>query len=268
MARLLSHIKRSPDKKDFSSFLIIFLVVSLSGCASLGTYNPATGRTEFIFVSTPDELALGQQMHPQITGSYKESSDQAQRERVARVGKKLAQISDRQDYSYKFYLLESDELNAFTTPGGNIYIFSGLLKKLSSDDQLASVLAHEIGHCAAKHIVKKYQAALGYNIFQSLLLSYISKNAEAQKIVSLTTDMTTQLIFSAFSRSDEYEADRLGLKYMNKAGFNLQGMIDSFEMLRRESKGPRLPLYFQTHPYLEDRIIAAKAEIQKLKGNI
>ena len=111
-------------------------------------YNPATGREEFIMISTPSEVSMGKSVHQSIAQKYKFSNNPAQLERLRRIGERLVKVSDRKDYEYHFYLIAEDEMNAFTTPGGNIYVHTGLLDKLKSDDQVASVLAHEIGHCA------------------------------------------------------------------------------------------------------------------------
>ena len=238
----------------------------IGGCASLGTYNPATGRNEFIFISTPAEVNMGRDIHAQLQQEFKFSSDPRKLERLNRIGQRLAQVSDRQDFEYHFYLIDKDELNAFTTPGGNIYMFRGLIDRLTSDDQIAGVLGHEIGHSAARHTVKKFQAAVGYNIVGSILLSQLQLENQAKQILTQGSDVVMNVIFSAYGRQDEYEADRLGIKYMHYAGYNMQGMIETLELLERESKGPNVPVILRTHPYLKDRIIKVKEEIGQISN--
>ncbi|MCH7590548.1 M48 family metalloprotease [PVC group bacterium] len=232
----------------------------MTGCASLGTYNPATGRNEFIFISTPEEISLGNSIHRQLTKQFRISNQTAADERIHRIGRHLAQVSDRRDYQYHFFLVEKDEMNAFTIPGGRIYIFSGLIDKLTSDDQIASVLAHEIGHCAARHTVKKFQAALGYNLISSIVLRKIGGGA--QQIASMSSNMIMNIVFSAYGRQDEYEADRLGIKYLHLAGYDPKASIETLEILQREPKGDGAPLVLRSHPYLSDRIDAVKEEIR------
>ena len=159
--------------RKYIFLVFIALPFILDGCATLGEYNPATGRSELIFIPTDTEVDMGKSIHQQVVSQYGISNDVAQTERVRRIGKSLAKVSDRQDYEYHFYLLNSKEINAFTVPGGNVYFFKGLLDKLDSDDEVAAVLAHEIGHCAARHTIKKYQAALGYNLIGSLIFSQV-----------------------------------------------------------------------------------------------
>lgn len=240
--------------------LFSIFIVFLAGCSSLGTYNTATQKRELIFISTAEEAAMGKQIHSKLLSQYKFSQDENSLARVKRVGTKLVQVSDRQDYSYQFYVIEKDELNAFTTPGGNIYIFTGLLNNLKSDDQLASVLAHEIGHCSAKHTIKKYQAALGYNFIGTLVLNQLG--AQSRQIVNLSSGVLMNLVFSAYGRNDEFQADKLGLKYMYLTGYDLKGMAEVFEFLDKESKGDSVPLLLKSHPHLKDRVAAVNQEIK------
>jgi len=240
-------------------FGFVFLFV-FSGCASLGTYNPATGRNEFIFISTPEEVSLGNNLHQQLSKQFDFSQEAKNNERINRIGQQLARVSHRQDYRYQFFLIDKDEMNAFTTPGGRIYIFTGLIDKLDSDDEVASVLAHEIGHCAARHTVKKFQAAMGYNLIGSIVLGQVGEGAK--EVASMSSNMIMNIVFSAYGRQDEYEADRLGIQYLHKAGYDPQATITTLEALQRESKGAGAPTVLRSHPHIPDRIEAAKKEIQ------
>jgi len=244
------------------SLCIIFIGAAfLSGCASMGTYNPATGKKEFIFISTSEEITLGHDVHKKLKQKYKESNQTEKIQRINRIGRRLAQVSDRQDYQYHFYLIEEDELNAFTTPGGNIYLFTGLVDRLESDEQIASVIAHEIGHCAARHTIKKFQAAMGYNFIGGLVLGQVA-GEQAQEIVSMSSNMIMNVVFSAYGRKDEYEADRLGIKYLYLASFDPQVTVETLGILEQESKGGGAPLMLRSHPYLSERIKAAQQEIE------
>lgn len=237
----------------------------LSGCA---TYNPATGRQEFILFTTPMEVMMGQEVNAQIGASPEGgafSGEKVLQARLSRIGQRLAQISDRQDYQYHFYLVDKDELNAFTVPGGYVYFYAGLYKNLGSDDEVAAVLAHEIGHCAARHVVKKYQAALGYDLISSLVMNSFQSDI-ALRVAKLGGDTLMQLGMSAYSRQDEYEADRLAVKYMYLAGYDPYAIISTFELLARHSKGDDNDwLLLRSHPYLKDRIEAVKKEIELVK---
>jgi len=245
-------------------FLFSFAgILFLSGCASLGTYNPATGRNEFIFISTKEEIALGQNVHQQILEQFQLSDETEPLKRLQLIGQDLARVSDRQDYAYHFYLIDKDEMNAFTTPGGNIYVFSGLVDKLSTDDQIASVLAHEIGHCAARHTIKKFQASLGYSLISSIVLGQVG-GEQAHQAVSRSSNMMMNLVFSSYGRKDEYEADRLGVKYLKVSGYDPHASVEALNILQKESEGGGAPLILRSHPFLSDRIVAVKKEIELL----
>ena len=182
---------------------------------------------------------------------------------MRKIGRKLSQVSDRQDYEYSFYLIDKKEFNAFTIPGGKVYMFSGLFDALNSDDEIAAVLAHEIGHCSARHTIKKFQAAMGYNIVGTILLSQVDPQNQMKEILSQGSGTVMNLIFSAYGRQDEYEADRLGIKYMHLAGYKKEAMIATFETLQKGSKGDSVPLILRSHPFIKDRIEQVKEEIKK-----
>jgi len=265
--RSIENVACDPSWRRRCVFLLSgVLIVFLSGCASMGVYNPATERREFIFIPTQQEVSMGLDYHGKILEEYSLSGNRAKTQRVERIGQALALVSDRQDYEYKFYLIDKKELNAFTTPGGHIYIHEGLLDKLPSDAEVSAVLAHEMGHCAAKHVVKKFQAAVGYDLLGRALLSAFSDNPSTQKIANLSMNSVMGIVFKSYSRNDEYQADRLALKYMDLAGYDLQGIIKVFELLEAASKGDKIPLILRTHPYLDDRIVAVRARINEMRA--
>lgn len=235
--------------------------VLIAGCT---TYNAATGRSEFIAISTSDEVSMGQSVHATLQKNNKFVEDE-RAARVRAIGARVAQVSDRQDYKYNFYLIDSKDLNAFTTPGGNIYIYTGLMEKLTRDDQIAGVLAHEVGHCAAKHTVKKFQAALGYDLISQVALTILDAKTGAGRLASLSSSAVMSLVFSAYGRRDEHEADRLGVKYLYLSGYDMNGMVEVLEVLTKESKKDNVPVMLRSHPLTEDRVTAVKADIEAVK---
>lgn len=250
--------------QTLARFFLLLVIIgggfTQSGCS---TYNAATGRKEFIFVSTQEEVAMGQNYHEQLIKEYKLSDDAKYTRRLQNIGLPVSQVSDRQDYAYQFFAIEKEDLNAFTTPGGFVYVHTALLDRMN-DDQVAFVIAHEIGHCAARHVVKKYQASLGYNFLGSLVLNQIT-DSSVQSLMSISTKTLMNLIFASYSRSDESQADRLGLKYMALAGFNMEGAVESLEILYKESNGERTPEILSSHPDLKKRIKDVRAEIQNIQ---
>lgn len=246
--------------KIVSSLLYILL---LAGCT---TYNPATNHNEFIFISTAQEVAMGKKAHQQLCSQYKMITGTPEAARLERIGQTVARVSDRQDFVYHFNLVESKELNAFTLPGGYIYFFTGLDSQLHTDDQIAAVLAHEIGHCAARHVVKRFQAALGYNWIGGLVDEVLSlRFPSIEPVAVMSANTIAQLAMGSYSRHDEYEADRLGIKYLYLSGYDLNAMIQVFDILQRNTKRDHVPLILRTHPFLKDRIEAVKKEMVLVK---
>ncbi|HNV23381.1 MAG TPA: M48 family metallopeptidase [Candidatus Omnitrophota bacterium] len=246
-------------------FILFSLSIFLTGCGTI-VYNPATQRKEFIMVSTQEEISMGNNLHTGLLKEFKLSQNKEQIERLSRVGEKVALVSDRQDYKYKYFVLEKDELNAFTTPGGNIYVYTGLMNKLKSDDALAGVIAHEIGHCAARHVIKKYQASMGYDTLASLIFNNVQMTSATKQVLSLSSNVVMSLVFSSYSRQDEYEADRLAVKYLYLSGYDPQGMVATLQLLKKESQGSEGILILRSHPYLDDRIKGVKEEINKVQA--
>lgn len=242
---------------NLTTFILsIFL---LTGCVTI--YNPATQRKETLLIDTKSEVALGRDMDRQIQKKLKILNDPQMQYRLENIGNKVANFSDRRDLTYYFRIVKDKELNAFAIPGGFIYVNSGLMD-IAIDEELACVLAHEIGHIAARHSVKKLQASLGYQIIMSIALG-ISQN----QTMGRAMDIVFNLVNLGYSRKDELLADRLAVKYAKKAGYNPSAMITFFEKLRQEEKkrGPNFNLVFlSSHPPIKERIKNIENEIKTI----
>lgn len=233
--------------------LLLSTCLMLCGCAT--TYNPATGQKELIFINTSTEVSIGNMIAAKVSRQFKVSKDSRKIDRVTMIGEKIVGVNDRKDLKYHFNVIEEDGLNAFTTPGGHIYINSGLIEK-TSDDELACVIGHEIGHVAARHIAKKIQAQIGYDILVNIALSK-SGTTELRRASSIGFD----LLLRGYSREDELLADRLGVKYAYKAGYDPYAMISFLKQLR-DSKKEKVGFGFlRTHPYISQRIKMLEMEI-------
>ncbi len=236
---------------------LITLVIALSGCAT--TYNPATGRNEVIFINSASETVIGKNAAAQIAEKYKIIESGKDLDRLNGIGNRIAAVSDRDDIEYKFYIIDDKELNAFTIPGGYVYIYRGLYDKLD-DDELAAVIAHEIGHVAARHIVKKMQANLGYQVLSTIALIAYTKNADDDKkkragYAAYAGATAFNLVALGYSRKDEFQADELSIKYTTKAGFDPHGMIKALKKLDEQAKkGVPTPYILRSHPYIDQRI--------------
>lgn len=246
-----------PGRLKIINFIVSILALFLlSGCVTI--YNPATQRKETLLIDTQGEVALGRDMDRQIQRQLRIQKDPRMQDRLDNIGGRVSASSDRRDLTYYFRIAKDKELNAFALPGGFVYVNSGLMD-IASDDELACVLAHEIGHIAARHSVKKLQSALGYQIIASIALGISGNQA-----VIRATDIVFNLVNLGYSRKDELLADKLSVKYARKAGFNPAGMITFFEKLKQEARkrGPDFKLVFlSSHPPIEERIKNVEKEI-------
>ena len=235
------------------------MTVLLSGCTTI--YNPATQRQEMV-ISSAVESTLGTIARAQM-GLGSLNVGKAPMEELARVqaiGERISKVSDRQDTPYQFGVIRQKQINAFTLPGGTIYVYTGTVEK-ATDDELAAVIAHEIGHVAARHVVKHLQVSLGFELLMAIAARGVG--VESARVVNSIYG----LLNNGFSRQDELEADRLGITYAEKAGFNPNGMVSFFEKLLQEHpEGPleKVAVWQQTHPLTTERIAKAKEEIAKL----
>jgi len=233
----------------------------LAGCA---TYlNPVTGRPESLLITTPAEVALGQMAAAQIQAQLAVAPRPPRPlvQRVEQIGSRIAAVADRRDVTYRFHVIPEDTVNAFTILGGDVYVFTGLVER-STDDELACVLGHEVGHVVARHGAKALQARLGYSM---VMQAAFGGNATTATQV---LDAAFTLITNGFSRQDELQADVLAVRYATRARLNPRGMITFLQRLQQEHGEGPLPsatVYLQTHPLYRDRIAQAEAEIARLK---
>lgn len=238
--------------------LLIYGVFGISGCAT--EYNIATKQEELTFYSTEREVKMGERIARAVEKKYELINDPLIQKRVQDIGKRIALACDRKEIIYYFKVIDDEEVNAFSLPGGFVYINSGLIEKVDNDDELACVLAHEVGHIVARHSIKKLQAMMGYNFLRILM----TQAPDSGKVVT-GADIAFLEIMLGYSREDELLADQLGVRYARSAGFNPEWMINFLERLQELNR--RKPLrpksYLRTHPYLLDRIRVVKQELGK-----
>lgn len=246
-----------PGRLKAASFIIAAgIILFFSGCTTI--YNPATGREETLLIDTKNEIALGQDMDAQLKKQLKLSVDLSLQNRLNDLGRRVAKVSDRQDVVYQFRVVADKELNAFALPGGFIYCNSGLLNK-ANDDELAAVVAHEVGHIAARHTVKRIQSILGYQIIMSII-----SGAGTEQNLMQATDIVFNLATLGYGREDELLADKLAVRYLKRAGFSPYAMVTLFGELKKEAqvKGANQKLIFlSSHPPIDERIKKVEKEI-------
>lgn len=177
------------------------------------------------------------------------------------LGDSIARVADDRNLDWRFYIVDSPEVNAFAIPGGFVYVNRGLIERTTTMNQLAGVLGHEIGHVVKRHSVKQMQTGQRLNLGMILgcVLTPICTNGG-----DMAVGMAGQGIMASFSRGDEAESDQAGIEYTMRAGIDPRGIPEMFQILmkeRNERPSGGLDAWFRTHPMEEDRVAATQATI-------
>ena len=223
--------------------------------------NPVTHERQHIAMDVDQEKALGLEAAPQMAAKMGGAINPQVDPRaafVARVGRKLVALSDARESPYvdnfHFYLLRDPHtINAFALPGGQVFITEGLFDKLSDEAELAGVLGHEIGHVVGRHAAE--QMAKG-QLGQALAVAVgIGASGDRRgQSAAMAAAMVNQMSQLHFSRADESQADRFGLRFMAQAGYDPRAMVDVMKILIDASRGNRQPEILATHPNPERRL--------------
>jgi len=227
----------------------------LLSCATTGP----GGQKSFIMIGTSQEVSIGQGMADEVAKTEKKLADATWQNYLNEVGQKIAAVSDRKDITYSFTVVESDQINAFAAPGGFVYFYTGLLSRMDNEAEMAAVLAHEISHVVARHSIKRLQAAMGATLAYQLVFG--EKGGQA---LQSAVGIGMGLLFADYSRENEREADKFGIYYMQKAGYDPNAAITMFEKLAKASgdrQGDVFERLSSSHPETAERIANAKNEI-------
>lgn len=260
-------MKDSPMRNNIFATGLIMATLLLQGCV---TTNPATGGSDFTpFMSPVRESAIGKEQHPLVIKQHGGVLDVPKISGyVAVIGGRLARVSEMPKIPFTFTVLNSSMVNAFALPGGYIYVTRGILALFNSESEMASVLGHEIGHVTARHSAKRYNQQLFAGLGVALLGA-----ATKSKGLSDALGLGSQLYLKSYSRGNEYESDRLGVRYSTHAGFDPYAAADMLRSLDAESSlqdmianrtgRQRPPEFFSTHPNTRDRVSRAFNVAQK-----
>lgn len=243
----------------------LLLLVVLASCAR----NPVDGSPDLVLMSEKQEIELGRVLHPRILQETQPYANAELQAYVNDLGQRLAAVSERENLTYTFTVLDDTMVNAFALPGGYIYITRGMLMHLNSEAELAAVLAHEIGHVTGRHSVKRDAS--------NKLLSGLGAAASIASGTSLANSATNAIggaVISGYGRSQELEADEFGARYMALAGYSPEAMLGTIDLLKKrelfeierariEKREANVPHgLYQTHPdndkRFEEAVLAAR----------
>lgn len=249
---------------------VAMAAAALDGCAT----NPVSGNPDLVFSSEKAEIDKARQVHPlmlqEFGGPY---ADMRVQQYVNEVGQRAAKVSQRPNLQYTFTVLDSEEINAFTTGGGYVYITRGIMNYLNSEAELVAVLGHEIGHVNARHPVKRQTKSTLSNI-GAMAVGVFTGSGD---LAGLANYAGAALI-SGYGRDNELEADRLGAEYLEKTGLSPDHMIDvvrllknqeMFEVARAREENREPHIYhgvFASHPDNDQRLQEVVKAAEKLQN--
>lgn len=244
------------DRRDLLRGLATGTLVLLAGCE---TYqNPETGRGQFIIVDEAQlqqaSLSAWQQMRQQVPAW----NNAAAQRRLETVGGRIVQAAGRGNQSWEFVLFDSPQKNAFVLPGGQVGFYRGLYEISQRDDWMATVLGHEVGHVTARHAAERYSREIATQTALQVAGATIN-NQMAMAALGLGAQVGVSL---PFSREQEAEADIVGIRYMQRAGYDPKQAVPFWQAMN-SGGGSRPPEFLSTHPDPDNRIERLRAYINE-----
>ncbi|MDX9901879.1 MAG: M48 family metallopeptidase [Aliarcobacter sp.] len=242
-------------------FLAIATLIIIAGC----TYKtPYTNRSQMIFMSQKEEMALGEKSYKESLSQSKIITGTKDATRIKNIGARIAKVANRNDFQWEFNLVEDEAINAFCLPGGKVVVYTGILQMAKNDDQLATVISHEIAHALARHGAERMSSSMvqqGLGVVGNIALGVTAP--QYQNLFNQTYGVGTQLgVMLPYGRMQESEADEIGIYLMSQAGYNVNEALKFWgNMSEGKKEGSD---FFSTHPSSTNRISDIQKVIAKL----
>jgi metalloendopeptidase OMA1, mitochondrial len=230
------------------------ILATLTGCATA----PETGRRQVLLIDSAQEARMGLQAFQKIKRQTPVSRDRRANAQLQSVGRRIASVVKVPDAEWEFVLFESDEPNAFALPGGKIGVNTGILPITQTEAGLATVIAHEIAHVTARHGAERMSQDLLVQAGGTALTAALGSRSPVTRDLAMQAyGIGTEVgVMLPYSRTQELEADRVGLLYMARAGFDPTEAIGFWERFQTKNRGSgtRTPEFLSTHPLDDARI--------------
>ncbi|GAB6059191.1 M48 family metallopeptidase [Desulfonatronum parangueonense] len=265
--------ERQPFKK-FSQFLFLrkfFLTLALTFLIFTILFpSPAKAQLSLGRFTISDEVELGRKFNILIRSRMPMVEDPEILEYVQGILERLKQEMPPQPFPIQIGVIRHGALNAFAGPGGHIFVHTGLLQHLENESEFAGVVAHELAHVSQRHIASRIEKAQLVNLATLLgVLASVFLGGDAQSALLYGSVAAGQSAMLSYSREDEREADQVGMNYLVASGFRPQGMVQSFEAIRKlRWLGGSAPLYLSTHPGIDERISSMRDRVDRLPAHI
>ena len=243
--------------------IIIMVVIAIGSVVSYfgeSSVNPVTGEKQRVSLSPAEEIALGRESAPHMAREFGGLDPDPERQALVRqIGRRLAGQTVARDSAYPFgfhLLADRNTVNAFALPGGQIFITRALFDRLQTHDQIAGVLGHEVGHVIGRHSAQR----LAKEQLTQGLTGAVAVGAGSYEALQLAR-VVGSFVNMKYGRSDETNADRLGLCLMREAGYDPRALVAVMHVLESASGGSSRPEFASTHPHPEHRIEAINANL-------
>jgi predicted Zn-dependent protease len=247
--------------RKISKIVCIFIIIS-----GVLSSNISSG------ITIKEEEKLGREYMKILTANLQIVDDPMIADYINILGRKLVAAFPQQPFSYNFFVVQEEVYNAFAIPAGNIFIYTGLIAAMESEEELAGILSHEISHVYCRHISQKIDRSKRLNwatmagVAAGILLG-MAGGGEAASAVTVGSMAAGQSAALAYSRADEIQADQIGLEYLAKAGYNGEGLMTVLNKIRAKQwyGTDQIPSYLMTHPAVEDRLAYIDTQLAKRK---
>ena len=235
---------------SYKKFFLVCFIVIISACIT----TPISNKSAFIMIPIRQEIALGKQAYNQILDNEEDSGDRRTTALVKQVGLRLAKVSAMPNLDWEFHLIKSKQQNAFALPGGKVAVYTGLLPVAMNEAGLATVMSHEIAHVIARHGAQRMTRQL--ILSAGLMATSISLNNSKQKRLVMAA-LGVGIVYGLtlpFSRTNETEADQIGLTYMARAGYDPNEAVRFWRRFAEVKGNQKVPEFLSTHPTDKARI--------------
>lgn len=246
-----------------NSILLLVAAFVIVGCSQK---TPYTNRSQMIFMSQKEELALGEKSYKEALNDSKVVTNTKDAQRVRDIGHRIAQVAQRNDFKWEFNLVDDKQANAFCLPGGKVVVYTGILKYAKNDSQLATVMSHEIAHALARHGAERVSQGMiqqGVGFLGSVVVG--STAPQFQGAFDQAYGIGTSLgVMLPYGRLQESEADEIGIHLMHKAGYNINEAVNFWQnMSEGKESGSD---FFSTHPSSNKRVDDIRKVIAKINS--
>jgi predicted Zn-dependent protease len=244
MSRTCSEPRRAGAGRAGAALALLVL----GGCATL---------------SYEQEAHLGAQVEQQMRRELPLVRDVVVARYLSDMGARILHAAGPQPFQYRFYVVADPEINAFAAPAGYVYVHTGTILKARSEDELAGVLAHEIGHVVHRHIAENYNRQRGVGLARQVLVTGVGIVAGGAMAgaANLSSSLAGMAYLNSFGREAENESDAFAVQVMPRAGYDPNALVSFFVTLQHESQGANVPTFLSSHPTTTERIEATRALI-------